>query len=103
MGIRHGVFPIHHKAKSPRESGRDEGEMRVLTQGSPYGRRGVAGWSMFRCLKALGREWVRRVLLAILAIWLTVLSQGALAFSCSVAFSMPQNTTQTYKDRKSVV
>ncbi|WP_027678726.1 putative Ig domain-containing protein [Ralstonia sp. UNC404CL21Col] len=70
--------------------------MRVLTQGSPYGRRGVAGWSMFRCLKALGREWVRRVLLAILAIWLTVLSQGALAFSCSVAFSMPQNTTQTY-------
>jgi len=70
--------------------------MRVLIQSSPYGRRGLAGWSMFPCLEAQGREWMRRGLLALLAIWLTVLSQGALAFSCSVAFSMSQNTTQTY-------
>jgi len=71
--------------------------MRVLTQSSPYGRRGVAGWSMFRCLDAPGRKWMRRGLLALLAIWLTVLSQGALAnISCSVSFSMQQNTTKTY-------
>ncbi|CAJ0793742.1 hypothetical protein LMG19083_02478 [Ralstonia psammae] len=71
--------------------------MRVLTQNSPYGRRGVAGWSMFRCLAALGREWMRRGLLAVLAIGLTVLSQGAFAnISCSVSFSMQQNTTKTY-------
>ncbi|CAJ0692281.1 putative Ig domain-containing protein [Ralstonia holmesii] len=71
--------------------------MRVLKQSSPYGRRGVAGWSMFRCLKAQGREWMRRGQLAFLAIGLMLLSQGALAnISCSVSFSMQQNTTKTY-------
>ncbi|KHK48582.1 hemagglutinin, partial [Ralstonia sp. A12] len=70
--------------------------MRVLTQTSPYGRHGVAGWSMFRRMGAQGRAWMRRGLLAVLAIWLMVLSQGALAISCSVSFSMPQNTSITY-------
>ena len=70
--------------------------MRVLTQNSPWGRRGVAGWPLFQRLGAQGRAWMRRGLLAVLAIWLMVLSQGAFALSCSVAFSMPQNTTKTY-------
>jgi len=70
--------------------------MRVLKQSSPYGRRGVAGWSMFRCLKAQGREWMRRGLLAVLAIWLTVLSQGAFASSCTVTFSTTINTKKAY-------
>jgi len=61
--------------------------MRVLTQNSPFGRRGVAGWSMFRRLEAQGREWLRQGLLAVLAIWLTVLSQGALAAACTASFS----------------
>ena len=70
--------------------------MRVLTQTSPYGRRGVAGWTMFMYLAAERHTWIRRGLLALLAIWLMVLSQGAFALSCSVTFSMSQNTTQTY-------
>ena len=70
--------------------------MRVLTQTSPYGRHGVAGWSMFRRLGAEGRAWMRRGLLAVLAIWLMALSQGAFALSCSIAFSTPQNTPKTY-------
>ncbi|VVE90823.1 putative Ig domain-containing protein [Pandoraea bronchicola] len=31
--------------------------MRVLTQSSPYGRHGVAGWSMFRCRGAATGAW----------------------------------------------
>jgi len=84
------------KEKSPQYSGRDEGEMRVLTQTSPYGRRGVAGWMTFMRLAAERHTWIRRGLLALLAIWLMALSQGAFALSCSVTFSMSQNTTQTY-------
>lgn len=70
--------------------------MRVLTQNSPYGRRGVAGWSMFRCLQAQGREWLRRGLLAVLAIWLTVLSQAALAAPCTVTFATNMNVQKSY-------
>ncbi|WP_343548106.1 putative Ig domain-containing protein [Ralstonia sp.] len=70
--------------------------MRVLTQSSPYGRRGVAGWSMFRCLEAQGREWLRRGLLAVLAIWLTVLSQAALAAPCTVTFATNMNVQKSY-------
>lgn len=70
--------------------------MRVLTQNSPFGRRGVAGWSMFRRLEAQGREWLRQGLLAVLAIWLTVLSQGALAAACTVSFSTNMNAQKSY-------
>ncbi|MFX3575933.1 putative Ig domain-containing protein [Ralstonia mannitolilytica] len=70
--------------------------MRVLTQSSPYGRRGVAGWSMFRCLEAQGREWLRRGLLAVLAIWMTVLSQAALAAPCTVTFATNMNVQKCY-------
>lgn len=70
--------------------------MRVLTQNSPYGRRGVAGWSMFRCLQAQVREWLRRGLLAVLAIWLTVLSQAALAAPCTVTFATNMNVQKSY-------
>ena len=69
--------------------------MRVLTQSSPYGRRGVAGWSMFRCLEAQGREWLRRGLLAVLAIWMTVLSQAALAAPCTVTFATNMNVQKS--------
>lgn len=70
--------------------------MRVLTQSSPYGRRGVAGWSMFRCLAAQGRARLRRGLLAVLAVWLTVLSQGALAAPCTVTFATNMNVQKSY-------
>lgn len=70
--------------------------MRVLTQTSPYGRRWGAGWSMFWRQKARWPVWMRQGLLAVLAMWLTVLSQGAFASSCTVTFSTTMNTKKAY-------
>ena len=70
--------------------------MRVLTQNRPWGRRGIGGWSLFRRLGAEGRAWMRRGLLAVLAIWLTVLSQGVLAAACTVTFATNMNVQKSY-------
>ncbi|MET3446578.1 putative Ig domain-containing protein [Ralstonia sp. 1138] len=51
---------------------------------------------MFRCLQVQGREWLRRGLLAVLAIWLTVLSQAALAAPCTVTFATNMNVQKSY-------
>ncbi|MDE2201974.1 MAG: putative Ig domain-containing protein [Burkholderiaceae bacterium] len=73
--------------------------MRVLTQHSPFGRHGVAGWS--KLLPTLQHEWpvrrawMRRCLLALLTAWLALLSQGAVA--CTVSFTAAVNAQTTYQ------
>ena len=69
--------------------------MRVLTQNSPLGRHGVAGWSMLHRLGAAWRAWMQRCLLAALTAWLALLSQGAAG--CAVAFSAMVNTQVNYQ------
>ena len=69
--------------------------MRVLTQNSPLGRHGVAGWSMLHRLGAAWRAWMQRCLLAALTAWLALLSQGAAG--CTVAFSAMVNTQVNYQ------
>nr|WP_232313960.1 putative Ig domain-containing protein [Ralstonia sp. A12] len=67
----------------------------MLTQNSPLGRHGVAGWSTLQRLGAVRRAWMQRCLLAMLTAWLALLSQGAAG--CSVAFPANVNTQTTYQ------